>query len=60
MLADGDVSGVFQLESAGMRKLIMNLKTSNLEDIIQALALYRPGPMDMIPLFIKRKFNLEK
>ncbi len=60
MLARGDVSGVFQLESAGMRKVIMNLQTSTLEDIVQALALYRPGPMDIIPSFIKRKFNLEK
>lgn len=60
MLARGDVSGVFQLESAGMRKVIMNLKTANLEDIVQALALYRPGPMDIIPSFIKRKFKEEK
>lgn len=60
MLANGDVSGVFQLESSGMRKVIMNLKTSSLEDITQALALYRPGPMDIIPDFIKRKFGEEK
>ncbi len=60
MLARGDVSGVFQLESAGMRKVIMDLKTSTLEDIVQALALYRPGPMDIIPNFIKRKFKLEQ
>ena len=60
MLANGDVSGVFQLESAGMRKVIMQMKTSSLEDIIQALALYRPGPMDIIPSFIKRKFNEEE
>ena len=59
MLANGDVSGVFQLESAGMRKVIMQMKTSSLEDIIQALALYRPGPMDIIPTFIKRKFKEE-
>lgn len=60
MLRNGDVTGVFQLESAGMRKVIMNLKTSSLEDIIHALALYRPGPMDIIPAFIKRKFGEEK
>ena len=60
MLANGDVSGVFQLESAGMRKVIMQMKTSSLEDIIQALALYRPGPMDIIPTFIKRKFKEEE
>ncbi len=60
MLASGDVVGVFQLESAGMRKLIMQLKTRTLDDVIAALALYRPGPMDIIPSFIARKFNLEK
>lgn len=60
MLAKGDVNGVFQLESSGMRKVIMDLKTSSFEDIICALALYRPGPMDIIPTFIKRKFKIEK
>lgn len=60
MLANGDVDGVFQLESEGMRKLLMQLKVSCFDDINFALALYRPGPMDSIPTFIKRKFNLEK
>lgn len=60
MLANGDVVGVFQLESAGMRKVIMQLKTRTLDDVIAALALYRPGPMEIIPSFIARKFNLEK
>lgn len=59
MLAQGDVVGVFQLESAGMSKVIKELKTSSLDDIISALALYRPGPMDIIPTFIKRKFGEE-
>ena len=59
MLASGDVVGVFQLESAGMSKVIQELKTSSLEDIISALALYRPGPMEIIPTFIKRKFGKE-
>lgn len=59
MLSSGDVVGVFQLESAGMSKVIKELKTSSLDDIISALALYRPGPMDIIPTFIKRKFGNE-
>ena len=60
MLASGDVDGVFQLESEGMKKTIMNLKVSKFDDINHALALYRPGPMDSIPTFIKRKFGIEK
>ena len=60
MLASGDVWGVFQLESAGMRKVIMDMKVSAFDDIVQAIALYRPGPMEMIPTFIKRKFKLEQ
>ena len=59
MLAKGDVSGVFQLESGGMKKVLMDLKVSSFEDISSCLALYRPGPMDMIPHFIARKFNRE-
>lgn len=60
MMREGDLTGVFQLESAGMRKVIMKLKTSTFDDITHALALYRPGPMDIIPSFIRRKFNEEK
>ncbi len=60
MLASGDVTGVFQLESQGMRKVIMNLETSSFDDITHALALYRPGPMDIIPSFINRKFKKEE
>ena len=60
MLALGDVWGVFQLESDGMRKVIMDMKVSTFDDIVQAIALYRPGPMEMIPTFIKRKFGQEK
>ncbi len=60
MLAKGDVSGVFQLESEGMKKVIINLKTSSFDDIVHALALYRPGPMSIIPQFIRRKFKEEK
>lgn len=60
MMREGDLTGVFQLESVGMRKVIMQLKTSTFDDITHALALYRPGPMDIIPSFIRRKFNEEK
>lgn len=60
MLADGDVDGVFQLESEGMRKVLMQLRVSSFDDINHALALYRPGPMESIPTFIRRKFKEEK
>ncbi len=59
MLARGDTMGVFQLESAGIRKVLRELKVSSFEDITSAIALYRPGPMDIIPTFIKRKFKEE-
>jgi len=51
--------GVFQLESSGMRKYLQKLKPNDLEDIIAMVALYRPGPMDLIPEYIARK-NGEK
>lgn len=60
LIASGDTDGVFQLESAGMRNTLIKLKTSKFIDIVNALALYRPGPMEMIPSFIKRKFKEEK
>lgn len=60
MIARGDVSGVFQLESAGMRKVLMDMRVNSFEDICSALALYRPGPMDMIPHFIARKHKKEE
>ena len=59
MLAAQDTDGIFQLESSGMRNLLSQLKTSCFEDIYNALALYRPGPMEMIPSFVRRKFNQE-
>lgn len=55
-----DVIGVFQLESSGMRDVIQKLKPDNIEDIIALVSLYRPGPMDNIPLYIARKHGLEK
>ena len=60
MLASGNTYGVFQLESSGMKNTLVKLKTSEFDDIVNALALYRPGPMEMIPSFINRKFGLEK
>ena len=55
-----DTVGVFQLESGGMRRVLADLQPTRIEEIIAILALYRPGPMDMIPLFVKRKKGLEK
>ena len=60
MIASGDTDGIFQLESGGMRNVLINLKTSEFNDIVNALALYRPGPMEVIPSFIKRKFGKEE
>ncbi|MCL4403763.1 DNA polymerase III subunit alpha [Patescibacteria group bacterium] len=56
----GDTTGVFQFESAGMRRYLKELKPTELEDIIVMVALYRPGPMELIPSYIKRKHGLEK
>ncbi len=62
LLASGDLAGVFQLESSGMRQIVKDLKPSGLEDISSVLALYRPGPLDagLIPKFIDRKHGREK
>jgi DNA polymerase-3 subunit alpha len=55
LLARGETTGIFQLESEGMRKVLLRLKPSRFEDIVAVNALYRPGPMENIPLFIDRK-----
>ncbi|HEY6085648.1 MAG TPA: DNA polymerase III subunit alpha, partial [Nitrospira sp.] len=55
LLSSGKTTGVFQLESSGMRDLLTGFKPDRFEDIIAIIALYRPGPMDLIPDFIKRK-----
>ncbi|MCP9470472.1 MAG: DNA polymerase III subunit alpha [Nitrospira sp.] len=55
LLSSGKTTGVFQLESSGMRDLLMGFRPDRFEDIIAIIALYRPGPMDLIPDFIKRK-----
>jgi len=56
-LGQGKTEGVFQLESAGMRNFMKELKPENLEDIIAGIALYRPGPMDFIPKYLDGKNN---
>ena len=60
MLARGETVGVFQLESAGMRKALVGMKPDRFEDIIALVALYRPGPMDNIPVYNARKNGEEK
>lgn len=55
MLSAGDSTGLFQLESEGMRSLLMRLGPNCLEDIISAISLYRPGPMQSIPRFLKNR-----
>ncbi len=57
LLASGETTGVFQLESAGMRRVAKSLKPSAFSDITAMVALYRPGPMDLIPRFIEGKHN---
>ncbi len=59
MLSQGDTDGVFQLESAGMRQFLKELKPSHFEDIIAGISLYRPGPMDQIPRYIDNKNHPE-
>ncbi len=57
MLSKGDTLGVFQFESDGMRATIMRLQPEMLEDLIAVISLYRPGPMDSIPMYIKNRHN---
>ncbi len=57
LISSGKTDGVFQLESPGMRQFMRELQPSSLEDIIAGISLYRPGPMDFIPKYIKGKNN---
>ncbi len=59
MLGRGETTGVFQLESEGMTKVLTELEPSRFEDIIAVVALYRPGPMENIPSYIERKHGRE-
>ncbi len=60
MLTQGKTQGVFQLESAGMTGVCVNMKAGSIEDITAIVALYRPGPMDSIPRFIANKLDSRK
>ena len=60
LLARGDTTGVFQLESSGMKRYLKELKPTSFEDIISMVALYRPGPMESIPDFIAGKHGKKK
>ena len=60
LLKKVDVTGVFQLESQGMRSLIGQMQMKEFEDIVTVLALFRPGPMENIPSYIKRRFKDEE
>ena len=60
MIGRGETTGVFQLESAGMRDVLKKMKPDTFEDIIAVVALYRPGPMDNIPSYILRKHGEEE
>ena len=59
-IASGNTLGVFQLESGGMRQMLTELAPDRFEDIIAAIALYRPGPMDSIPQYIEARHNVNK
>ncbi len=59
LISNGDTDAVFQLESSGMKKTMMDLKPTCLEDIIAGIALFRPGPMNEIPRFIDGKYHPE-
>ena len=60
LLCSVDVTGVFQLESSGIKDVIKKLQPDNIEDIIALISLYRPGPMDNIPVYLARKHGEEK
>ena len=60
LFINGNLDGVFQFESQGMKKFIMELKPSNISDLIDAVALFRPGPMENIDTYVKRRHKKEK
>ncbi len=59
LLGKGETLGVFQVESAGMRRYLVEMKPKSLDNVIAMVALYRPGPMDFIPQYIRRMHNEE-
>src|SRR4029078_1483149 len=60
LLASGETTGVFQLESPGMRRYIKELRPTHVLDLAAMVGLFRPGPMDNIPAYIRRKHGEEK
>jgi DNA polymerase-3 subunit alpha len=60
LFSNGETTGIFQFESTGMKRYLRDLKPNRFEDLIAMNALYRPGPMEYIPKFIKRKLGQEK
>lgn len=60
LIASGNTLGVFQLDGQGVRDVLRRVRPTNIEEIIAITALYRPGPMDNIPLYIERKFDPKK
>ena len=60
MLAQGETEGIFQLESTGMTQVLMGMHPHNLEDIIALISLYRPGPMDSIPTYLRNRREPDK
>ncbi len=58
LMGRGETTGVFQLESPGMRRVLKDMKPNSFEDIVSVLALFRPGPMEFIPQFIRAKHGL--
>lgn len=60
IIANGDTTGIFQLESQGMREVLKAMKPNNLEDIIATTSLFRPGPQEYIETYIRRKSGVEK
>ncbi|MBQ3094689.1 MAG: DNA polymerase III subunit alpha, partial [Clostridia bacterium] len=59
MFSRGDTAGVFQFESAGMKRVLQNLRPEHFEDLIAVISLYRPGPMDSIPRYIHNRHHPE-
>ena len=60
LIGDGETASVFQLESSGMRNMLRQFRPEKFEDIIAAVALYRPGPMDLIPAYVDRRHGRQK
>ena len=60
LISSGDCAGIFQLESQGMQRFMKELRPQNLEDVVAGISLYRPGPMDFIPQYVKGKNNADE